>query len=113
MNHWPVRFTAPLDPAMSETSASAIASRRMAVPLPTEPYPVPGAGVTSNSWGAEPWPQVSRPPRRYPPRMTGLIDQNALMERVAGDPDFLAAMVDIFVADAPTRLDAIRAGLHQ
>ena len=35
------------------------------------------------------------------------------MERVAGDPDFLATMVDIFVADAPTRLDAIRAGLQQ
>ena len=35
------------------------------------------------------------------------------MERVAGDPDFLATMVDIFAADAPTRLDAIRAGLRQ
>jgi len=45
--------------------------------------------------------------------MAGLIDQEALLERVAGDPDFLATMVDIFVADAPTRLDAIRAGLRQ
>jgi HPt (histidine-containing phosphotransfer) domain-containing protein len=45
--------------------------------------------------------------------MAGLIDQDALLERVAGDPDFLATMVDIFVADAPTRLDAIRAGLRQ
>jgi HPt (histidine-containing phosphotransfer) domain-containing protein len=45
--------------------------------------------------------------------MAALIDQDALMERVAGDPDFLATMVDIFVADAPTRLDAIRAGLQQ
>jgi HPt (histidine-containing phosphotransfer) domain-containing protein len=45
--------------------------------------------------------------------MGGLIDQEALLERVAGDPDFLATMVDIFVADAPTRLDAIRAGLRQ
>ena len=43
----------------------------------------------------------------------GLIDQEALLERVAGDPEFLATMVDIFVADAPTRLDAIRAGLRQ
>ena len=33
------------------------------------------------------------------------------MERVAGDPEFLATMVKIFAADAPTRLDAIRAGL--
>ena len=45
--------------------------------------------------------------------MGGLIDEEALLERVAGDPDFLATMVDIFVADAPTRLDAIRAGLRQ
>lgn len=45
--------------------------------------------------------------------MAGLIDQEALLERVAGDPEFLATMVDIFVADAPTRLDAIRAGLEQ
>jgi HPt (histidine-containing phosphotransfer) domain-containing protein len=45
--------------------------------------------------------------------MAGLIDEEALLERVAGDPDFLATMVDIFVADVPTRLDAIRAGLRQ
>jgi HPt (histidine-containing phosphotransfer) domain-containing protein len=45
--------------------------------------------------------------------MSTLIDQEALLERVAGDPDFLAAMVDVFAADAPTRLDAIRAGLRQ
>jgi HPt (histidine-containing phosphotransfer) domain-containing protein len=45
--------------------------------------------------------------------MAGLIDQEALLERVAGDADFLATMVDLFVADAPTRLDAIRAGLQQ
>src|SRR5215468_1896920 len=45
--------------------------------------------------------------------MPPLIDQDALLERVAGDPDFLATMVDIFVADAPTRLDAIRAGVQQ
>ena len=45
--------------------------------------------------------------------MPALIDQEALLERVAGDPEFLATMVDIFVADAPTRLDAIRAGLRQ
>ena len=45
--------------------------------------------------------------------MPALIDQEALLERVAGDPDFLATMVDIFVADAPTRLDAIRAGVQQ
>ena len=42
-----------------------------------------------------------------------LIDQEALLERVAGDPDFLATMVDIFVADAPVRLDAIRDALRQ
>jgi hypothetical protein len=45
--------------------------------------------------------------------MAGLIDQEALLERVAGDPEFLATMVDLFVADTPTRLDAIRAGLQQ
>ena len=45
--------------------------------------------------------------------MAGLIDEEALLERVAGDPAFLATMVGIFVADAPTRLDAIRAGLQQ
>jgi HPt (histidine-containing phosphotransfer) domain-containing protein len=45
--------------------------------------------------------------------MSALIDQEALLERVAGDPDFLATMVDIFVADAPTRLEAIRAGVRQ
>src|SRR4030095_15291842 len=45
--------------------------------------------------------------------MPALIDEEALLERVSGDPEFLATMVDIFVADAPTRLDAIRAGVHQ
>ena len=45
--------------------------------------------------------------------MTALIDQDALWERVAGDVGFLATMVDIFVADVPGRLDAIRAGLRQ
>lgn len=45
--------------------------------------------------------------------MVGLIDEEALLERVAGDPDFLATMVDIFAADAPVRLDAIRAGLTE
>jgi HPt (histidine-containing phosphotransfer) domain-containing protein len=45
--------------------------------------------------------------------MAGLIDEEALLERVAADPDFLSTMVDIFVADAPVRLDAIRAGLQQ
>jgi HPt (histidine-containing phosphotransfer) domain-containing protein len=45
--------------------------------------------------------------------MPALIDAEALLERVAGDADFLATMVDIFVADAPTRLDAIRAGVQQ
>jgi histidine phosphotransfer protein HptB len=45
--------------------------------------------------------------------MPSLIDADALLERVAGDPDFLATMVDIFVADVPTRLDAIRAGVRQ
>jgi len=45
--------------------------------------------------------------------MAGLIDQEAHLERVAGDPEFLATMVDVFVADAPTRLDAIRVGLKQ
>ena len=43
--------------------------------------------------------------------MAALIDDQALLERVAGDPDFLEMMVDIFVADAPIRLDAIREGL--
>jgi HPt (histidine-containing phosphotransfer) domain-containing protein len=45
--------------------------------------------------------------------MAGLIDEEALLERVAGDPEFLATMVGIFAADAPTRLDAIRAGLAE
>lgn len=45
--------------------------------------------------------------------MAGLIDQEALLERVAGDPEFLATMVDVFVTDVPIRLDAIRAGLRQ
>jgi HPt (histidine-containing phosphotransfer) domain-containing protein len=45
--------------------------------------------------------------------MAGLIDQEALLERVAGDADFLQTMVDLFIADAPTRIDAIRAGLRQ
>ena len=45
--------------------------------------------------------------------MAGLIDEEALLERVAGDPGFLASMVNIFVADVPMRLDAIRAGLRQ
>src|SRR5690349_17026178 len=45
--------------------------------------------------------------------MPALIDADALLERVAGDSDFLATIVDIFVADAPLRLDAIRAGLRQ
>jgi HPt (histidine-containing phosphotransfer) domain-containing protein len=44
--------------------------------------------------------------------MPALIDQEALLERVAGDSDFLATMVDIFVADVPIRLDAIREGLE-
>jgi HPt (histidine-containing phosphotransfer) domain-containing protein len=43
--------------------------------------------------------------------MAALIDDQALLERVAGDPEFLEMMVDIFVADAPIRLDAIRDGL--
>jgi HPt (histidine-containing phosphotransfer) domain-containing protein len=43
--------------------------------------------------------------------MPQLIDEEAILERVAGDPAFLARMVAIFVADAPVRLDAIRAGL--
>ena len=45
--------------------------------------------------------------------MSGLIDREALLERVARDADLLATMVDLFVADAPVRLDAIRAGLQQ
>ena len=43
--------------------------------------------------------------------MAGLIDEEALLERVAGDPEFLAHMVRIFVADVPTRLDAVRTAL--
>ena len=59
-------------------------------------------------------PQVPPGVGRYWERMAAsLIDQEALLERVCGDPEFLATMVDIFVADAPTRLDAIRAGLRQ
>jgi HPt (histidine-containing phosphotransfer) domain-containing protein len=45
--------------------------------------------------------------------MRGLVDEEALLERTAGDPEFLARMVEIFAADAPTRLDAIRAGLRE
>jgi HPt (histidine-containing phosphotransfer) domain-containing protein len=43
--------------------------------------------------------------------MPPLIDQEALLERVAGDPTFLASMVELFVLDAPLRLEAIRQAL--
>jgi len=43
--------------------------------------------------------------------MAALIDEEALLERVAGDPLFLASMVELFVLDAPARLAAIRQGL--
>jgi histidine phosphotransfer protein HptB len=44
--------------------------------------------------------------------MAGLIDEGALLERVADDPEFLAHMVSVFVADVPTRLAAIRTALE-
>jgi len=44
--------------------------------------------------------------------MEPLIDQEALLERVDGDPGFLASMIGIFVADAPVRLEAIRAAVR-
>jgi HPt (histidine-containing phosphotransfer) domain-containing protein len=43
--------------------------------------------------------------------MAALIDQEALLERVSDDPEFLAHMVAVFVADVPQRIDAIRSAI--
>src|SRR4026209_261166 len=74
----------------------AIPKGRSGISAPTIPGPPTEAGSSPGG------PQVPPGVGRYSWRMGALIDQEALLERVAGDPEFLATMVDIFVADAPT-----------
>jgi len=43
--------------------------------------------------------------------MGALIDQDALLERVSGDAEFLAHMVAVFVADVPVRIEALKSAI--